>query len=393
MVHVASEMERQGVELPLLIGGATTSKVHTAVKIEPAYHGPVVHVLDASRSVGVVSALTSEDGRDPFVQDVREEYGNVRARYEGADDGPRGVSIEEARANRFAIDWSEVMPPRPKLMGRGILKTTPLKNWCPELIGRLSFMPGSFTARIREFWRTKSLVKRPGVCLLTGAGCWIKLSRKGCFTARGMIGFWPANADGDDIVLYDDVKRASILATVHTLRQQGKKSAGRPHYALADFVAPKESGVADWFGGFSVAIFGADELAKLYEDDNDDYNAIMVKALADRLAEAFAERLHERVRKEYWGYARDEVIENDDMIQERYQGIRPAPGYPACPDHTEKETLFKLLDADRLGVTLTESFAMHPAAAVSGWYFLESRIALFWGWQDQPGPSSGLRRT
>jgi len=196
-----------------------------------------------------------------------------------------------------------------------------------------------------------------------------KIVSEGLLTARGMIGFWPANADGDDIVLYDDVKRASILATVHTLRQQGKKSAGRPHYALADFVAPKESGVADWFGGFSVAIFGADELAKLYEDDNDDYNAIMVKALADRLAEAFAERLHERVRKEYWGYARDEVIENDDMIQERYQGIRPAPGYPACPDHTEKETLFKLLDADRLGVTLTESFAMHPAAAVSGWYF------------------------
>jgi 5-methyltetrahydrofolate--homocysteine methyltransferase len=369
MVHVASEMERQGIELPLLIGGATTSKVHTAVKIEPAYHGPVVHVLDASRSVGVVSALTSEDKRDPFVQEMREEYGNVRARYEGADDGPRGVSIDDARANRFAIDWSEVMPPRPKLLGTQDFEGYPLEELVPRIDWTPFFHAWELHGAYPRILEDEIVGEAARSLFADGRQMLDKIVAEGLLTARGMIGFWPANADGDDIVLYDDVKRADILATVHTLRQQGKKSAGRPHYALADFVAPKVSGVADWFGGFSVAIFGADELAKQYEADHDDYNAIMVKALADRLAEAFAERLHERVRKEYWGYARDEIIENDDMIQERYQGIRPAPGYPACPDHTEKETLFKLLDVDRLGITLTESFAMHPGAAVSGWYF------------------------
>ena len=369
MVHVASEMERQGLELPLLIGGATTSKVHTAVKIEPAYHGPVVHVLDASRSVGVVSALTSEDKRDPFVEGVREEYGTVRARYEGADDSPRGVSIDDARVNRFAIDWSKVMPTRPKVLGTQDFEGYPLEELVPRIDWTPFFHAWELHGAYPRILEDEVVGEAARSLFADGRQMLDKIVAEGLLTARGMIGFWPANADGDDIVLYDDVKRADILATVHTLRQQGKKSAGRPHYALADFVAPKESGVVDWFGGFSVAIFGADELAKQYEADNDDYNAIMAKALADRLAEAFAERLHERVRKEYWGYARDEVIENDDMIQERYQGIRPAPGYPACPDHTEKETLFKLLDADRLGITLTESFAMNPGAAVSGWYF------------------------
>ena len=369
MVHVASEMERQGLELPLLVGGATTSKVHTAVKIEPAYHGPVVHVLDASRSVGVVSALTSEDKRDPFVEGVREEYGTVRARYEGADDSPRGVSIDDARVNRFAIDWSKVMPTRPKVLGTQDFEGYPLEELVPRIDWTPFFHAWELHGAYPRILEDEVVGEAARSLFADGRQMLDKIVAEGLLTARGMIGFWPANADGDDIVLYDDVKRADILATVHTLRQQGKKSAGRPHYALADFVAPKESGVVDWFGGFSVAIFGADELAKQYEADNDDYNAIMAKALADRLAEAFAERLHERVRKEYWGYARDEVIENDDMIQERYQGIRPAPGYPACPDHTEKETLFKLLDADRLGITLTESFAMHPGAAVSGWYF------------------------
>ncbi|NKB20227.1 MAG: methionine synthase [Alphaproteobacteria bacterium] len=369
MVHVASEMERQGLDLPLLIGGATTSKVHTAVKIEPAYQAPVVHVLDASRSVGVVSALTSEEGRDPFVQEVHKDYETVRARYEGADDGARGVSIEEARANKFVIDWTEVLPPRPRLIGTWDFEDYPLDELVPRIDWTPFFHAWELHGAYPRILEDDVVGEAARSLFADGRQMLDKIVSEGLLTARGMIGFWPANADGDDIVLYDDVKRAEILATVHTLRQQGKKSAGRPHYALADFVAPKETGIADWFGGFSVAIFGADSLAEQYEADNDDYSAIMVKALADRLAEAFAERLHERVRKEYWGYARDETIENEDMIQERYQGIRPAPGYPACPDHTEKGTLFSLLDADRLGITLTESFAMHPGAAVSGWYF------------------------
>ena len=261
------------------------------------------------------------------------------------------------------------MPTRPKVLGTQDFEGYPLEELVPRIDWTPFFHAWELHGAYPRILEDEVVGEAARSLFADGRQMLDKIVAEGLLTARGMIGFWPANADGDDIVLYDDVKRADILATVHTLRQQGKKSAGRPHYALADFVAPKESGVVDWFGGFSVAIFGADELAKQYEADNDDYNAIMAKALADRLAEAFAERLHERVRKEYWGYARDEVIENDDMIQERYQGIRPAPGYPACPDHTEKETLFKLLDADRLGITLTESFAMHPAAAVSGWYF------------------------
>ncbi|MBK18527.1 MAG: methionine synthase [Rhodospirillaceae bacterium] len=369
MVHVASEMERQSLEIPLLIGGATTSKVHTAVKIEPAYHSPVVHVLDASRSVGVISALTSDEGREPFVEEVRADYEKVRARYEGADDGIRGVSLEEARSNRFAIDWSNVLPPRPRVLGTRDFDEFPLE----ELVPRIDWSPFFHAWELRGAYPRileDDVVGEAARSLFAdGRQMLDKVVSEGLLTARGMIGFWPANADGDDIVLYDDVKRAKVLATVHTLRQQGKKSKGRPHYALADFVAPKETGVADWFGGFSVGIFGADAIADAYEAENDDYSAIMIKALADRLAEAFAERLHERVRKEYWGYAKDESIENEDLIQERYQGIRPAPGYPACPDHTEKGTLFSLLDVNRLGITLTQSFAMHPAAAVSGWYF------------------------
>ena len=377
MVHVASELERQGFNLPLLIGGATTSKVHTAVKIDPAYNAPVVHVLDASRSVGVVSALTSEKKIIPFTEGVSREYDAVRARYEGADNSNRGVTIEEARTNKFTIDWSDVLPPRPNLIGTCDFESYPLE----ELVSYIDWTPffhawelhGAYPRILED-----DVIGQAARDLFAdGRQMLERIISQGLLTAKGKIGFWPANSEGDDIVLFDNSERAEILATLHTLRQQGNKSAGRPHYALSDFVAPKETHKDDWFGGFSVAIFGADALAEQYEADNDDYSAILVKAVADRLAEAFAERLHEQVRKEYWGYAEDEAIENEGLIKERYQGIRPAPGYPACPDHTEKETLFRLLDVSSLGIKLTESFAMHPAAAVSGWYLWNPKSNYF----------------
>ncbi len=369
MVHVASEMERQGLDLPLLIGGATTSKVHTAVKIDPEYTAPVVHVLDASRSISVISSLTSPNARTPFVETIVEDYEAVRERYADQEGTKQGVSIQEARANKFSIDWSVVQPPRPRTIGVQSFQNYSLS----ELVPRIDWTP------FFQAWELHGVYPRILDDTVIGEAArrlyedaintLDQIISNGLLKASGTFSFWPANSDGDDIVLFDDEKRDQILATIHTLRQQGKKTPGRSHYALADFVAPKDTGVGDWMGGFSLAIFGVDALALKYEAENDDYNSIMVKAIADRLAEAFAERLHERVRKEYWGYAPDEAIENEDLIRESYQGIRPAPGYPACPDHTEKDILFSLLESGKLGIKLTESFAMHPAAAVSGWYF------------------------
>ena len=369
MVYVASEMDRLNLDLPILIGGATTSKAHTADKIEPVSSVPVVHVTDASRAVGVVSSLLSEDHKDGFVRKTRDEYSAVRAHYEGADRGIKGVSIEQARKNRFMINWLQEVPPRPQTLGITTFEDYPLD----ELVVRIDWTPffqawdlkGTFPRILED-----GSVGEAAQNLYRDAQEMLEKIVSGrLLTACGVIGFWPANADGDDIILFEDVKRAKILATLHTLRQQGNKTKGRPHYALADFVAPKESDLADWLGAFALGIFGADDLADRYKTENDDYNAIMVKALADRFAEAFAERLHERVRRQYWGYAKAETLQNEDLIQQQYKGIRPAPGYPACPDHTEKATLFKLLGAEKLDIKLSETFSMHPAAAVSGWYF------------------------
>ena len=369
MVYVASEMDRLNLDLPILIGGATTSKAHTAVKIEPVSSVPVVHVTDASRAVGVVSSLLSNEHKDGFVQKIRDEYSAVRAHYEGADRGIRGVSIGQARKNRFMINWLQEVPPRPQTLGITTFEDYPLD----ELVVRIDWTPffqawdlkGTFPRILED-----GSVGEAAQNLYRDAQEMLEKIVSGrLLTACGVIGFWPANADGDDIILFEDVKRAKILATLHTLRQQGNKTKGRPHYALADFVAPKESDLADWLGAFALGIFGADDVADRYKTENDDYNAIMVKALADRFAEAFAERLHERVRRQYWGYAKAETLQNEDLIQQQYKGIRPAPGYPACPDHTEKATLFKLLGAEKFNIKLSETFSMHPAAAVSGWYF------------------------
>ncbi len=370
MVHVAKEMERQGFTIPLLIGGATTSKVHTAVKIAPNYKHPVIHVNDASRSVPVVSALISPELKKVLVADLNTEYDRVREQNARANSADKYIKQEEAQANPFVIDWSKTTPIKPKVLGTQVLENYPLEklipyiDWTPffhswELKGSY---PKIFNDPERGAEAKKLFDDAQNMLQQMIAEKWI--------SAQAVFGFWPANANGDDIEVYADDTRAQVNANFFTIRQQTKKPTGQANVALADFLAPKHTGVSDYLGGFAVtAGIGVDEKVKAFEAQHDDYNAILLKALADRLAEAFAEHLHERVRKEFWGYAADEKLSNEELIREAYAGIRPAPGYPAQPDHTEKPTLFNLLGADRTAITLTESLAMMPAASVSGLYF------------------------
>jgi 5-methyltetrahydrofolate--homocysteine methyltransferase len=373
-------MERQGFTIPLLIGGATTSRTHTAVKIAPNYSGPVVHVLDASRAVGVAGALVQEDRRDAFVAGIRDEYEAVRQDRAGRQAKEQRLSIAAARANHLRVDWSTIQPPRPTFLGPRTFADVPLR----DLVRFIDWTPffatwelrGSFPAIFDDprLGGAARELHRDALALLD------RIVEDGRLTARAAVGFWPANTVGaDDIALWRDEARRDRLATFHTLRQQMAKPDGRTNVALADFVAPVETGLADYVGAFAVTTgHGLAELVAEFEAANDDYSAILAKALADRLAEAFAEGLHQRVRRELWGYAPDEALTNDDLIAERYQGIRPAPGYPACPDHTEKGTLFDVLDAEvRAGIHLTESFAMWPGAAVSGYYFWNPASAYF----------------
>jgi 5-methyltetrahydrofolate--homocysteine methyltransferase len=378
MVHVAREMTRLKFDRPLLIGGATTSKIHTAVKIEPNYVHPVVHVLDASRSVGVVSRLVS-DQRDVFAQEVRTEYEGLREQHLRRTARKAYLSIEEARANRYTCDWDQVPISKPAFLGVqrldeiSVAEIRPYIDWTPffitwQLRGKypMLFDDGEVGAEARKlFDDANEMLDR--------------MVRDELLTARGVVGLWPANSVGDDVELYADDAREDVLAVLHTLRQQAKKTPGRPNRALADFVAPKETGIHDYVGAFAVtAGHGVDALASAFDRDHDDYNKIMVKALADRLAEALAEMLHRRVRTDLWGYAPDEALENEELIRERYRGIRPAPGYPACPDHTEKATMWDLLDAEEAtGIELTESLAMYPAASVCGLYFAHPDAAYF----------------
>ncbi|MFQ5568490.1 MAG: methionine synthase [Rhodothermales bacterium] len=379
MVHMAKEMEREGFALPLLIGGATTSKIHTAVKIEPQYSAPVVHVLDASRSVSVVNSLLSDDLRDGFIDEVAEEYAQMRLQHAARTARKVYLPLEQARANRFTCDWRQVPVTRPRRLGVEILADYPLA----ELREYIDWTPFFIT------WELKG--KFPRIFDTPGVGAEAKqlyddanrlldrIIAEKLLTVRGVYGLFPANSTGDDLELYTDDTRREVRAVLHTLRQQAQKTAGHPNRALADFVAPKETGIADYVGAFAVtAGEGIEQLITAFERDHDDYHAIMVKALADRLAEAFAERLHERIRTEFWGYAQDEHLTNDELIAERYRGIRPAPGYPACPDHTEKPLLWDLMDVERAtGIALTESRAMVPAASVCGLYFAHPDAAYF----------------
>jgi len=384
MVHVAQEMERQQFQLPLLIGGATTSRTHTAVKIAQHYHETVAHVLDASRAVGVVSALLNPDAKAKFDATTRADYERLRGEHADRTREKKMLTLAQARANRLTIDWNSYEPPVPQFLGLRVASTqgnardpqdsslveftleTLVKyiDWSPffhtwELRGRYPaiFDDSVVGAQARElFGDAQKLLTR--------------IVKEKLLTARGVYGFWPANSSGDDVEIYRDESRTEVIARFYFLRQQMQKPVGQTNYCLADFVAPRDSGRLDYLGGFAVtAGIGADELAKKFQAEHDDYSAIMTKALADRLAEASAEYLH-RAARNAWGFGTDERLTNDDLIRERYRGIRPAPGYPASPDHVEKRTLFDLLGAEeKAGVRLTESFAMHPGASVSGLYF------------------------
>ncbi len=370
MSHVASEMTREGFDIPLLIGGATTSRAHTAIKIAPHYASPVVYVPDASRAVGVATSLLSKDQRAAYAEEVAADYAKIREQH-AAKKGQKLVSLNDARDNAYCCGWgSEVIPERPQKIGRQVIADQDLAalvdyiDWGPffqtwELSGPY---PAILDDEIVGEEARKLLADAQAMLQQVIAGKWL--------TARAVYGIWPANSRGDDIEFYSDETRLNTAMTWHNLRQQHERPAGKPHYCLSDFVAPRASGVADWAGAFVVtAGIGIEAKLAEFEKTHDDYSSIMLKALADRLAEAFAEYLHAKVRREDWGYARDEQLDNAALIAEKYRGIRPAPGYPACPDHTEKGDLFRLLDAEAaIGVSLTESYAMLPTAAVSGFY-------------------------
>jgi 5-methyltetrahydrofolate--homocysteine methyltransferase len=371
MVHFAKEMERQGFTIPLILGGATTSRIHAAVKVAPHYSGPAIHVLDASRSVTVCSTLMSKENRDEYIQGIRTEYDKAREAHMNKRNDKRFLSLEEARTNKFQLDLDGSVACKPSFTGTKTFEAYPLK----ELVDYIDWTPFFHTWELRGSYPKIFNDKNVGVeakKLFDDAQEMLhKVINENLLQANGVIGFWPANAVGDDIELYSDESRTQLLTRIHTLRQQGEKAKGEPYYALSDFIAPKETGVPDYFGGFAVTTgIGCDELVAKYEADHDDYNSIMAKAIADRLAEAFAEKMHELVRREYWGYAKDEQLDTEQLIKEQYQGIRPAPGYPACPEHTEKVTLFDLLKAEeKAHMHLTESMAMLPTASVSGFYF------------------------
>jgi 5-methyltetrahydrofolate--homocysteine methyltransferase len=409
MVHVAKEMERQGFKIPLLIGGATTSRIHTAVKIAPNYSGAVVHVLDASRSVPVAGKLANMKSIDEFSVEIKAEYEKLRQDHASRQKDKNYISIEKARENRTKIDWESTKITKPAFLGNKYFHDYDLAeiakyiDWTPffqtwQLHGKYPkiFDNPTVGAEARKLYNDATKLLK-------------EVIDNKLLTAKAVIGFYPANAVEDDIVLFDfdtvevevpcdkhGVHRSvsyplkamngssaryapeitknakfEIGSKIHFLRQQGQKSSSLPNISLSDFVAPIETGKADYIGAFAVtAGIGIEKLIEKFERDHDDYNSIMIKAIADRLAEAFAELMHERVRKEFWGYDRQEKLSSDELIEEKYQGIRPAPGYPACPDHTEKRILFDLLDAEsKVDIQLTESFAMYPASSVSGWYF------------------------
>jgi 5-methyltetrahydrofolate--homocysteine methyltransferase len=379
MVNVAREMERQGFKLPLLIGGATTSPAHTSVKIAPNYKSPVVYVKDASRSVGVCQSLITPEARDAYIAKVNEDHERRREAHAGKKVKVPELSIAQARANRRRIDWANPAPIAPRVPRVHRYDNYPLE----ELLGYIDWMPffnaWEFAGKFPDIL-TDPVIGEAASNLYADARKMLKqIISERWLRVRAVVGMFPANAVGDDVEVYTDATREKVATRLCFLRQQKGKSPGQPHECLADYIAPKASGVPDWIGGFAVtAGVGIEKHIERFEAAHDDYSSIMLKALADRLAEASAEHFHERVRREIWGYAARESLTNDQLIQEQYQGIRPAPGYPACPDHTEKAKLWELLDAEKkAGITLTESFAMYPTAAVSGWYFAHPEARYF----------------
>ena len=373
MVHVATEMKRQGFDIPLLIGGATTSKVHTAVKIEPNYDHPVVYVADASRAVGVAQSLLSSELKTNYVEQVRTEYEQIRERRSGQRKQSRKTLLKEARANKIVLDWENYAPPvKPSFLDLATFTDYPLKYLQQRIDWTPFFKVWDLSGRFPQIFKDKVVGKEAEKLYQDAEAMLTQIMADKWLQAQGVIGFFPANSiNDDDIEIYTDNNRTEVRTVLHHIRQQMVKMPGKPNLCLADFIAPKETGVADYIGAFAVTTgIGLDEHIARFEQAHDDYNSIMLKALADRLAEAFAEWMHERVRKAFWGYAQNEDLTNDELVKEAYRGIRPAPGYPACPDHTEKATLWELLKPEQnAGIILTENFAMLPAASVSGWYF------------------------
>jgi 5-methyltetrahydrofolate--homocysteine methyltransferase len=380
MCHVAAEMERQGFKVPLLIGGATTSQIHTAVKISPNYKaGQAIYVTDASRAVGVASTLISERA-DAYITGIREQYKDLAERHAAGREKKERQTIEGARANRPKIDWKGYKPTKPAFLGTRVFDDYSIETLVPYIDWTPFFQTWELHGRYPQILDDDKVGEAARSLFADAQEMLKQMVAEKWLKARAVIGFWPANEiDVDDIELYADDERKERLEVFHTLRQQMKRSSERANFALSDFVAPKESGVADYIGGFCVSAgFGEDDIAKGFREKHDDYRAILSQALADRLAEAFAEHMHERVRREFWAYAADENLSNQALIEEKYQGIRPAPGYPAQPDHTEKVALFKLLDAEeKIGVKLTESYAMWPGASVSGLYFSHPQSEYF----------------
>ena len=381
MVHVGKEMKRRGMKQPLLIGGATTSRMHTAVKIAPGYDAGVVHVLDASRSVTVAGTLLNDDNKPAFLQSVNEEYSKLRADFESKKAVKQYLTFQQAQANAVAIDWEGYLPPAPSFTGVKTFDAYPLEelrrfiDWTPF------FITWEFRGRYPDILKDAT-VGVEATKLFNDANAMLdRITAEGWLQAKGVVGFWKASRTAPDTVT---LKRedGSIVHLEH-LRQQIKKAAGQPDFSLADFIQPSSSNLqlptsSDHIGAFAVSIHGIEPHLERFAAQHDDYSKIMLQALADRLAEAFAEVLHQRTRKEFWGYAPNETLTPEELIKESYQGIRPAPGYPACPDHTEKYKLFELLNAtETAGITLTESLAMYPAASVCGWYFSHPQSSYF----------------
>ena len=380
MAYVAKEMDRLEFQVPLLIGGATTSRMHTAVKIAPNYRNPVVHVVDASRAVGVATALLSDEMKPAFVAEIAADYAVIRQRHANKKAVPL-LELELARENRFfpfAGDHLRYMPPTPKHMGVHQLMNYPLSALVPYIDWTPFFLVWDLAGNYPKILNDEIVGDQAQRVFRDGQAMLKRIVQEKWLTANAAYGLLPAQSDGDDIIVFADGAHTEVAMRFHTLRQQNAKEPGRPNFALADFVAPRDSGHADYLGLFAVTTgLGGDDRLAAFEKAGDDYNAIMFKALADRMAEAFAEHLHERVRKDFWGYAYDEKLDNDALIKEKYRGIRPAPGYPACPDHREKVDLFRVLTASAIGMALTESNAMTPASSVSGFYFAHPASQFF----------------
>jgi len=377
MVHVAREMERLGFKTPLLIGGAATSRVHTAVKIAPNYSHSAIHVIDASRSVPVVNQLTSDELQKPFMRKMKAEYEKVRKSHSRKK--TEYISLEKARANKVHIDWDNTVITPPKKPGITVLDDFPIEDIRNYIDWKPFFKTWELAGNYPQIFENPKIGKEARKLYDDANQLLDKVINEKLLKAHGATGLFPANALGDDIELFTDENRDKVLNVFHTLRRQMQKPRGKPNHALSDYIAPKESGIKDYIGAFAVtAGIGVEQLARQFKEDNDEYNSIMIKALANRLAEAFAELLHEKVRREYWGYAPEENYANEELLKKRYRGIRPAPGYPPCPDHTEKLVLFELLDVEKnTGISLTENLAMYPAASVCGLYFAHPEARYF----------------